>query len=355
MLDIKYFQKLESSWKHIKNSKKPVYIYGMGDGCEKILSVMEQKGIKPDGIFASDDFARGKLFHGYEVKSLSYVEQNESDFMAVLAFGTNLPEIMERIDGIAKRHEVIAPDVSVIGEGHFEKACFLDNFYRAEKAYSLLCDEQSRKVFENLSAFKITENTEFLRKIFTETKEAYELLNLSENEIYCDLGAYNGDTVKDFCSYTNGIYRKIYALEPERNNFQKCVRNTFDLDNIEYHNAAAAEKDSCIGFSSKAGRQAQADKNGKLISARSLDSVLAGRECTYIKYDVEGADFRALQGSIQTIRRYSPKICTALYHRPYDYIDMPLYINDINSDYSFFMRQFTYYPAWETNLICKIL
>ena len=59
-----YFKSLESSWTRIKNSKKPVYIYGMGGGCEKILSQFKRLDIKIDGIFASDDFVRGQSFAG---------------------------------------------------------------------------------------------------------------------------------------------------------------------------------------------------------------------------------------------------------------------------------------------------
>ena len=78
--------------------------------------------------------------------------------------------------------------------------------------------------------------------------------------------------------------------------------------------------------------------------------MLCGKECTYIKYDVEGADIPALEGSRETIVKYQPKLCCALYHRCYDYIDLPLYIDDMCSGYTFYMRQQSYYPAWETEL-----
>lgn len=55
------------------------------------------------------------------------------------------------------------------------------------------------------------------------------------------------------------------------------------------------------------GRQGRVDAAGKKVRARSLDSILAGKKCTYIKYDVEGADLEALKGSEYTISRYAPK------------------------------------------------
>ena len=83
----------------------------------------------------------------------------------------------------------------------------------------------------------------------------------------------------------------------------------------------------------------------------TLDSI-AQDGCTFVKYDVEGADCEALLGSVNTIRKFSPKICAALYHKPYDYFLLPLMISRINADYKLYMRQSRYYPCWETNLYC---
>ena len=57
-------------WQRLQSCRKPVVIYGMGDGAVKILRVMEQYGIRPAALFASDDFARGNLFMGYKVEKL---------------------------------------------------------------------------------------------------------------------------------------------------------------------------------------------------------------------------------------------------------------------------------------------
>ena len=68
--------------------------------------------------------------------------------------------------------------------------------------------------------------------------------------------------------------------------------------------------------------------------------------------DIFFVNVEAIKGSEYTISRYAPKICSALYHRPYDYITLPLYINSLCKGYKFYIRQERYYPAWETNLFC---
>ena len=337
----------------IRGKGLPVYMYGMGNGGEKVLKWCSDRGIEVQGVFASDDFVRGQSFCGYEVKKLSQIESDTSEFTVLLAFGTCLDDIMARIDSIEKKHPLFVPDVPVAGDISFSKDCFFEHEDRAKKVYDMLADEQSKKVFLGLTAYKITGKLGYLREIFTDEEKPSPLLGLQKGEIYCDLGAYNGDTVLQTVRATGGC-RKIYAVEPEKRNFQKCVKNCTDIDDIEFINAGAWSHDGIMSFDGGAGRQARLEEGAEgIVCARSLDSILDGRECTYIKYDVEGADIPALEGSHSTILRYRPKLCCALYHRCYDYIDIPLYISDMCPGYSFYMRQEKYYPAWETELYAK--
>lgn len=324
----------------------------MGDGAEKLLDEFDRLGIKCTGVFASDDFVRGQSFRGFKVQTFSQVQAQFGNITVVLGFGTSLPEIMERIDNIEKSCEVIVPEMCVAGDENFSKEKLLSMYSQAEKAYRLFDDDISKLTFEKLTAYKITGKLSYLREIFTDKDKITEILPLGENEIYCDLGAYTGDTAAELISRTGGKYERIYALEPERKNFQKCLKNLKANDNISLYNAAAWSIDTELYFAGGAGRQGRVDAAGKKVRARSLDSVLAGKKCTYIKYDVEGADLEALKGSEYTISRYAPKICSALYHRPYDYITLPLYINSLCKGYKFYIRQERYYPAWETNLFC---
>ena len=57
-------------WEHLAATSKPIIIYGMGDGAQKILDVCAEKNVKVSGFMASDDFVRGHSFAGFEVKKL---------------------------------------------------------------------------------------------------------------------------------------------------------------------------------------------------------------------------------------------------------------------------------------------
>ncbi len=350
----KSFLQTQKPWHEtLREKKQPIFIYGMGDGCEKILSAFEKYNLKCEGIFASDDFVRNHQFAGYKVKTLSQIEDEYNDFSVAVAFGTSIPNVMKNIDEITAKHTLVFPDTSVIGHDCFSKSKILDRFDDVYNVYSLLADEKSKQVFENVLLYKITGEVRFLKEVYTTPSEAYNnILKLTDNETYCDLGAYTGDTIKEFLAHTDNKYRQIIALEPNKKNFKKCVKNSLYLENISFYNNPAWNTDTIINFSQGSGRQAQIDSKGAKVFARSLDNILSGKKCTYIKYDVEGADKQALLGSEKTIQKHSPKICTALYHRCYDLIDIPLLIHRLNPNYSFYIRQYQYYPAWETNLFC---
>ena len=76
----------------------------------------------------------------------------------------------------------------------------------------------------------------------------------------------------------------------------------------------------------------------------------ADRPIDYIKYDVEGAEYEALEGSKNTVLRDRPVLAVSLYHRPEDLFRIPLYIHSLNPAYRFYLRRTKCLPAWEIML-----
>lgn len=86
------------------------------------------------------------------------------------------------------------------------------------------------------------------------------------------------------------------------------------------------------------------------VKADSLDNILDGKIVDYIKYDVEGAEAEALEGSLKTIMNCLPVLCLSLYHRPGDIFKLPLFLNKKFPFYDFFLRRKKCLPLWEINL-----
>lgn len=341
-----------SCWEMLKNQKKPVFIYGMGDGALKIMYVFDKYKIPVAGFFASDEFVRGHEFCGHLVHKLSDIENALGQFIIVLAFAAGYQSLYDKIKEIEKKHIVIAPDVPVAGNGLFTYDYCLENADKIQKVYDMLEDDESRKVFADIINFKISGKIKYLDNCTSPKDEVYNnIIRPSENEVYIDLGAYNGDTVAEFISYAKK-YQKIIAVEPDKRNFKKLVKNTTKLDNCQTFNSVVWSSDAMIPFSAKTGRQSAVNSKGEMHEARSVDSILNGDMATIIKMDIEGAEHEAIKGAEFTIRKFSPKLMISLYHRNEDMFELPLLIKSINPNYKLFIRHQLYIPAWETNLYC---
>ena len=43
-------------WSYLKTAQKPIVLYGMGNGADKIINTLNYFGIEFQGVFASDGF-----------------------------------------------------------------------------------------------------------------------------------------------------------------------------------------------------------------------------------------------------------------------------------------------------------
>ena len=114
-------------WNYLKKSELPIVLYGMGDGADKVLSAFEKHNINASAVMASDAFVRGQSFHGFTVKKLSEIESEYSDFIVALCFATQLPEVMQNIFEIAKKHKVLVPSVPAFGDVLFDEEFVANN------------------------------------------------------------------------------------------------------------------------------------------------------------------------------------------------------------------------------------
>ena len=101
----------------------------------------------------------------------------------------------------------------------------------------------------------------------------------------------------------------------------------------------------------RTGFSATKDKTVEVMGLPA-DELLAGRTPDFINFDVEGAEKQAIEGCADSIRRHTPALQVALYHRSEDIFALPLMIHELNPNYRFYMRRYPYVPAWDLNLFC---
>lgn len=354
---------LWSRLRDIHRTGRPIYLYGMGDGADKILTVLERLGVAPSGVFASDEFVRGQNFRGFPVRRFSEVKaEHGSAFVALLAFAVDYEPMLSRLYAMENECGFYAPDVPVVAEGDirpFDLACLKESERELDLAYSLLADEQSRRVFRGTLDFRLSGKVDYLREITTDRAETWTLIRPTGEEDYVDLGAYNGDTVAEFLACAGNRYRSITALEPDAKNYEKLCR-FFRERGLEH--AAALRMgawDRAETFAIKKGRRGRgsgllntvsgASASTETVPADTLDHILNGGPASIIKFDVEGAESRALSGASETIRRCHPRMILSAYHRNEDLFALPLQVRELWPEAKLYLRHHPYIPAWETN------
>lgn len=341
-----------SVWEKLQNSDEPIIMYGTGNGADKVLDVFEKLNIKISGVTASNSFVRKREFRGFPVMPLSYFEEKFENFTVIITFGTSIPEVMENIYEISRKHTVLVPVVPVIGTEIFDRDFLEKHKEEIEFAYSLMADDISKKVFCGYVNFLFGGDINILKDITTEESEAFEnILNLTDKETYIDIGAYRGDTVDTFLNFCSGKYENIVCAEPDTKSFNKLNLHCENLTDFKSFNAAVTDIDGEVGFSDVHGRQSAIGGNKKTMSV-TLNTLCEELKPTYIKIDSEGCENEILAKGREILEAHKPKLNIAAYHKCADIFTLPILINSINPDYKIYLRHHPYIPAWDTLFYC---
>lgn len=352
MLD--FIMETNDVWQNMRACGLPLVLYGMGNGADAILDKMAAEGLTAAAIFASDEFVRGQNFRGFTVEHYSDIKARLGDFAVVFAFASELPEVLARFKALAERHVVFAPHLPLYaGSEAVDKMWLAKYAVRLQNVYERLADNKSREVFASVLNYKLSGKPQYLWQCETARfADLQQLFEFSNDESYLDLGAYDGDTVREFLKLTDGQYKKITAVEADRRNYRKLCAKTDGLKNVQLIEAAVWSEDTELDFSDSGGRQSTLiNAHKRKVRALRMDGVLGDDSISYIKMDVEGAEKEALMGIKEHIAADKPKMFIAAYHYDNDFFELPELIWQLNPGYKIYLRKHPYVPAWEMNFM----
>ncbi len=344
-------------WQTLKEEKRDIFLYGMGNGADKILAVMAARDIPVAGVFASDGFVRGHSFHGMPVRSFRDIcaTYAPGDCIVLLAFGTARPEVLALIDAVAARYPLYVPDVPVCGDTLFDAAFYKANLDRFAAARALFQDDISRALFDSIISYKLTGRYDHLISAVSSPERERDLLRLSDVQAMADLGAYSGDTARELLAITP--VKTILAMEPDPRNFRKLQAWAKTVENCRIlpYPAAASNRVGTAAFDGSGNRNAglstgRADPT-KAVATVTLDSIAGDIPFDYIKYDVEGGEADALAGSALTIARCRPRLKVACYHRSEDLFSLPLLLAELAPHYQFYLTRRLSLPGWDLDIL----
>lgn len=200
--------------------------------------------------------------------------------------------------------------------------CFYWNKFR-NNDFKISYSKGSFKVNKNGHLMKFKENPypEFAEAI----KNYFKHYKPNKGDFIVDGGAYIG-AFAVYCAKVLGENGKVIAFEPDDNNFIRL------LENIRINNVGGRiipikrglwnlKARLALGQEGSRGAKLIFDKeitrSQKLIKVNSLDQELYGlkiKKVDFIKFDIEGAEIEALEGSKITLIKNKCLIAIASYH-----------------------------------------
>ena len=382
MVMLPFINEENTLWEYLKTAGKPVVLYGTGDGADKVLARLADTGVPVSGIFASDEFVRGQQFHGFTVQAYSELLALREKVIVLIAFASELPDVMERFYKLASVHETYAPHVPVFSGEETVTAVWIKKYERElQTVYERLADAVSRETFASVLNYKLSGKLSYLQACTTNRAEDLRtIFSFGGEEMYLDLGAYNGDTVQEFLQLTRGRYKKIVALEPDPKNYKKLTDyvRQYELKNVTCLQAGVWNDCGSLELTGNGGRQStfwEADRSRfatqplsqtcsmkkkikkQQVTVVSVDAVLGNEHADYMKFDVEGVEKEALQGAAGHLvpdgNGALPKLLVAAYHHDEDIFALPLLLWQLQPEYQIYLRKHPYVPAWEINIFAK--
>ena len=186
----------------------------------------------------------------------------------------------------------------------------------------------------------------------------FDVFAPKEHEVFVDAGCFDAATSIEFVAWCRGNYDRIYAMEasPELAEACKKTLERHGIQNYELIPKACWKETADVHFQNDmlAQRTASAhvSAQGEIVHATSIDDFLGGDRATFVKMDIEGAEYEALQGAEKTIRNCHPRLAISVYHKPSDILDIPSYLMTLDETYRFYIRHYSSW-RWETVLYAE--
>ena len=346
----------DTLWERLRRDPRPIILYGTGNGADKIIDQLAEIGRTPDGVFASSGFVRNRTFRGMPVQSYEEILARFGDDIVILiSFGSTLPDVIGQMYALSEKHDTVLPDVPLIGGEVFTYEYYLAHEKEITDTCSLLADEQSRLLFEDMLRYRLTGKLSFLTRTEDAGVSLQTLADTAKIRTAVDGGAFKGDTAEMIRKACPNV-TEIIAVEADARTVKKLTEYAETTGGtVRPVHAALWDIPDTLTYSASASRGAGADGTNKRaktveVPADTVDRIVGEMHVDLIKLDVEGAEARALAGADGVISRDMPILSVSLYHRTEDLFSLPLSIAAKYDGYRFYLRRVPCIPAWDLML-----
>lgn len=331
----------------MKKDTLPLIIWGGGSLSYSVRKILKKEGISITAFWI-DECTLGSKIDGIPVMDIENIYKQFGEVNVVLGHSK-----YEMADSIMRRYSFIRNCFCLVnicyGLNERIEYSFIKN--HAEEyvlSYNLLQDELSRNCLLAYLNCKVTENFRYLLPCCVETAAFFEnsIFTLSNAETYVDIGAYTGDTIREFLNVTGGQYKEVVAIEPECASFsllQSYVEQE-NLQNICLFQTGTWNSNTTLWFENDEESSGIGEK-GEKIQVNKIDTLLQGVDVTLMKINFLYGVVETLEGAADILKTCKPKLAITVGFDQYGIISVPQKIKEINPEYKIYLRYAAAMPA----------
>lgn len=360
-LEKKYRDNIKKELDEICGTKK-VVIWGAGSYGYNMFQTFKKYKFE-NHIVAFCDNCETKwntTIENLEVLNYRQIKEKYKDDVVFLICSDWKGEIEEQLTKLGEKDNICIPSIQLMAS---YTVVFMQNTWEKSNkeefdrliynTSELLDDDESKRVLFARADFIKTTDWRCIESININKPQYFlnDFYELSDKEIYIDLGAYIGDTVFRFIDKVGGKdkYKKIIAFEPDKKTYKTLEDNIKknNLKNVDIYNLGSWNRKDILSFTS--GSNANINASAHIVKSKeseifneihveALDNLFIDVPITFIKMDIEGAEKESLFGAKKIIQKYKPKLAICVYHKWEDIYEIPKIIKSFVPEYKIYLR-----------------
>ncbi|HEY4252822.1 MAG TPA: FkbM family methyltransferase [Roseomonas sp.] len=208
--------------------------------------------------------------------------------------------------------------------------------------WAAMADGTSRAVLGALLRYHLTADPVFTRDFSWNVREQYcdPVARVRPHAVFVDAGGYDGDTAEAMADRFPD-YRRIHLFEPSARNMAAAKARLAGRRDIVFHAEGLAAAPGEARFDPEKGATSALSPHGaERIALTTIDDAV-DEPATFIKMDIEGAEWGALQGARRQIEAHAPTLALAVYHQACDFRRLHRFAADLRGDYRAYLRHYT--------------
>lgn len=172
-----------------------------------------------------------------------------------------------------------------------------------------------------------------------------DIFRLSDSDRFLDCGATAGEMTQDLISKRGEGFDLFCALEADNISFPKLETYRDSLPDslkskLKLYKCAVGATRGVVHFAHSGQTGSKISSEGLPVDCFPIDELFAETPLTFIKMDIEGAEYDALLGAAKVIQRDQPVLAICVYHTQNDIWRIPLLVRQMLPGHKLYLRSY---------------